>query len=772
MPFLAGAVVGEASLDTKNYDEGINRLNKGHESLTGSMVEAGVILKGLEKAFRVVTDVLKDSVKEYINAEEATAQLEAVLKSTGMAAGITAQQAESLSKELSQLSTFEKDTILKSENLLLTFTKIGKDVFPEAEKAIVDLSTALGQDLQSSTIQIGKALNDPIVGLTALKRVGVSFTESQIEMIKQLQKSGNLLGAQKIILKELETEFGGSAEAISKTFGGTLARINNQMIESKENFGKFISVALKPLADEFFKAQIAFNNFLEKASTANAVVDIMGKLSGAFNVVKGVLTDFIGGTWKTVAGEIDKVKNSFGKLFDSVGGGSGKLQILSGAITVISMAFEIGIKFIGAWLQATIDLDTAIVETAKLAGLFFVALVDPSKWGEVTKQFEKTKTAFADYGKHIISNGKDIVDTVVKDFQTFPDKVKVTTDKMAKNFNDGNEAMKKSWELTNQQLVITTTNIKKEINDSWDGMWGSIGKSFQTAMDDMKTNVKKGGTEMAQGILGAMQMAVEAIKNIYDGISSTIQMALQNEADVQKAADDKKLKQLQDSKDQTLAARQDQYDRDLAALDQALSQGNIKQSTYDAKKKILDKKKADDEAKINHDKDEAIAKQKKENLKKENEIAKKQFEANKANQIANVWISFALGTISAFANGISQLGPIAGAIIGAVETAAMLAIAIAQTVVISQQQFVPAMAKGGQVTAGQPYLTGELGAELFVPNTNGTIIPAAQTKNIMNQGQTINVSFDGAVISNMLDLDNITNNVLDKLNYKLKQARA
>jgi hypothetical protein len=81
-----------------------------------------------------------------------------------------------------------------AENLLLTFTGIGKDVFPGATKAVVDLGIAMaGGDVnnanfKASAIQVGKALNDPIKGVTALSKVGVSFTKQQKDQIKALVK--------------------------------------------------------------------------------------------------------------------------------------------------------------------------------------------------------------------------------------------------------------------------------------------------------------------------------------------------------------------------------------------------------------------------------------------------------------------------------------------------------------------------------------------------------------------------------------------------------
>jgi hypothetical protein len=94
---------------------------------------------------------------------------------------------------------------------------------------MVDMSTALGQDASSSAIQLGKALNDPIKGITALQRVGVSFDQQTKDRITLLVEQGETLQAQKIILGELNTEFGGSAAAAAKTFGGQLTVLHNRL---------------------------------------------------------------------------------------------------------------------------------------------------------------------------------------------------------------------------------------------------------------------------------------------------------------------------------------------------------------------------------------------------------------------------------------------------------------------------------------------------------------------------------------------------------------
>jgi Prophage tail length tape measure protein len=159
------------------------------------------------------------SIQAAQESNKVAKQTEAVLKSTGNAAKVTAKQVSDLATTISNKTGIDDEQVQASENMLLTFTNIrnatGKnnDIFTQATKITQDMSVALGQDGTKSAIQLGKALNDPVKGITALQRVGVTFTQQQRDQIKTLVDSGHTMEAQKVILRELGKEFGGSAEA-------------------------------------------------------------------------------------------------------------------------------------------------------------------------------------------------------------------------------------------------------------------------------------------------------------------------------------------------------------------------------------------------------------------------------------------------------------------------------------------------------------------------------------------------------------------------------
>lgn len=213
----------------------------------------------------------------------------AVIASTGNIAGLSVKGVDSLAASLESLSGVDETLIIQSENVLATFTRIrnqqgaGNDIFDQATKAALNLSVAMGGDLQGATLQVGKALSDPVAGLTALSRVGVRFTEQQRQQITALVGSGNALGAQKVILAELTTEFGGMAEAAGKGFQGSMARAKDAVTDLMREIAT-------PFLDDF-------------AVAASYVADVVEHTVGP--AIKGFIADFQTGTG--VAGDIRDV---------------------------------------------------------------------------------------------------------------------------------------------------------------------------------------------------------------------------------------------------------------------------------------------------------------------------------------------------------------------------------------------------------------------------------------------------------------------------------
>lgn len=201
--------------------------------------------RGASAAFGEISGGIDDAR----NSGLLLAQTENVIRSTGAAAGVSADHIVDLASALSDASgasLFGDDQIQESENLLLTFTNIKGATLDAATAISVDLAQAMGGAPKDSAIQLGKALNDPIKGVSALSRVGVTFTEQQKEQIRVMQESGDMAGAQAIILAELNKEFGGSAAATAAA-ADPMVRFHAVLGETAEGIGASLLPAIDSL---------------------------------------------------------------------------------------------------------------------------------------------------------------------------------------------------------------------------------------------------------------------------------------------------------------------------------------------------------------------------------------------------------------------------------------------------------------------------------------------------------------------------------------------
>lgn len=238
----------------------VDSIGSGFKSSIGGALSFAAGLAG--QALNFLKDQFIDSVRVAMDHQQVLAQTVQALKSTRDASGMTAQSIDDLALSLSQVTPFAEDTVQSGENLLLTFTGIGKQVFPEATQAMLDMAQAMHQGPQAGAIMLGKALNDPLTGLTALTRVGVTFSDEEKKQIKLMMAHNDIIGAQKIMLHELETEFGGSAKAAGQTFGGQLQILQNRLEDVKVKIGtavlpilsdllSFVESNLMPILDSF-----------------------------------------------------------------------------------------------------------------------------------------------------------------------------------------------------------------------------------------------------------------------------------------------------------------------------------------------------------------------------------------------------------------------------------------------------------------------------------------------------------------------------------------
>lgn len=396
-----------ASGAAKSVIQSVEQIEGAAKSASSGIDVFGEIAKGAlrgigEAALNAVSGglsalggIVSSSINEAAQWQSALAQTEAVVKSTGGAAGFTAEQMGNLAAELSAasgMSLFSDDAILGAQNVLATFTNVKDLQFETATSAILDISQALGTDLKSASIQVGKALNDPINGVSALSRVGVSFTEQQKEQIKTLQEAGDIAGAQAVILGELNKEFGGSAAAAVNTYAGQMTVLSEQFNDVKQGIGEAIMPLLQKLGQLLVTYAVpaveqiagAFISFVDSIDWA-AVFD---GISTGFSNIAGAITSI---DWASIVSTISDLAIQFYALLVSIDW-AGIANLLMNIGNVIYTTVAGAFAYLQPIIQLVIDTITPLIPQVIAIG---AALVAAFQSPAVVTAFEYVKTAFA-----------------------------------------------------------------------------------------------------------------------------------------------------------------------------------------------------------------------------------------------------------------------------------------------------------------------------------------------------------------------------------------
>lgn len=283
-----GARVVKRSLD--DIDGAADKAGRGVDDfkakLKGIGVSAAQMTKDLAKAGAALGAAFGAlALKATIEQEKAVRQLEQAIRSTGGAAGFTAKELQGFAAELQTVTTFGDETIIASMSQLATFTRIQGEEFKRTTEAALDLATRMDGDVKGAVVQLGKALNDPIANLSALSRSGIQFSEDQKDVIKSLVETGRMADAQKVILAELEVQFGGAARAARDTLGGALASLKNAAGDLLEADGGGLT-DIKASIEEL-------TGILSDPQTAAGVQTFVTAMIGGFTAATQAIADTI-----------------------------------------------------------------------------------------------------------------------------------------------------------------------------------------------------------------------------------------------------------------------------------------------------------------------------------------------------------------------------------------------------------------------------------------------------------------------------------------------
>lgn len=259
---------------------GFDRLEKELKRLTTPMEKVAAVSRAMAPAAQIGLLALGGMAVGAVRAAEEAGVADNRLQNVAESMGLFGSQTDTVVKRLqdfadtTMMATAVDDEIIKSTQAkLLTFKNLAQTAdevggaMDRATLAAIDLAAAGFGEAEQNAVQLGKALQDPVKGITALARSGVTFTEQEKEKIAVLVESGKVLEAQDLILSAIETQVGGTAEA---TATGS-AKMSVAFGEMAESIGK----ALLPLVEKLVPIMVGF-------------FDIVAQNSGVVTVLAGI----------------------------------------------------------------------------------------------------------------------------------------------------------------------------------------------------------------------------------------------------------------------------------------------------------------------------------------------------------------------------------------------------------------------------------------------------------------------------------------------------
>lgn len=738
---IASARTDKMEKSLKDAAAASSELSEKQSALGRVLTSGTAVIAGVTAAIAGVVAVSKDLISIYSVQEQAEVRLEATLRATGNAIGMSSKELKDLASSFQEVTTYGDEAIIEVEKLFVASGSVSRQALPRATEAVLDLAAAMGEDLNASAKRLAKALADPKSNLDSLKDANIQLSDAQKEEIKQLQEQGDLLGAQSIILDKVESSYGGIAKALADTDTGKLTQISNVWGDIKEGLGKGLLDSISPALDVLYEKLTKISAWITKNVTADDVISLIksgepvdyksmdesalrelrfemqtrsfrmfyGDKEYAAQAAAAITDELRRREWNIDVAALDTdQRRRYEKAIATREEGAWALAIsrTKGAITNDEAAiYDYNRKYnetltsddFAAWNRAGVSL-TALSLLKPLVKQVDSGTAVVSPVTQANNEGGQPSTAPAGAGTSATAKTEiSLVDQVLKQNGSKSRSARISD--LDSQIADAYSAYWSTGDKNKQaqiQEIITALKLEKQaLLDVADAE-----EEVQDASVDVWSNVKS--------VISPVQDLISSLGSMFDAFADNAEDALRRV--------EAKWDEYFDELDRSQSSQQQTY----AAL---LSSGEMTYDEYIAAMNSLDEKRA--EAVRQQQEEEEAARD------EANRLGEAAFNAKKVNSLASIAISTAEAIMAAWADDPNPV--VAGIMTGIISAAAL-----AQTVAVSSQSYTP-LAAGGITQGPQKALIGEGGvSEMILPLTEG---------NLKKVG--INAKSEGSIVLNL-----------------------
>lgn len=503
----ANIIIG-ASLDKLDRDLSDAKSKIGSALENIAKITAGITIGGLA----ALAGGLAAAVGEAAGAQEAMARLDATLNALGDQAAVGRDELLDYAGALQDTTRFSDETIMAAEAVLLQFTSLSEETFPQALQAAADLAAGLGIDLPGAAQMLGRAMEDPDLAIRSLRAANIILTDAEQEQLKAMHEAGDVAGAQALILGRVERAYGGAAEAAGQTFAGQIDRLKNRFSDILEQIGGAVLPLLQQLADWLI-------NKLNDPAVQAWIAGLSQKLSEAASYIGTNVLPVLAEIATTI---IDRIGEAVQWLSDHQ-------AVVAGILGVIAAAFLVwGINAGIAAASTIVALAPVIAIIAAIGtavGLFYAAWTEnwggirdklTAAWDAISPIFStlydtlslwwadampKIRQALSDAWAFIEPILATLLDTVIAVFGAIADFIADNQETIKRIFSS-------AWDMITGVLSTAWTIISgifTVIGDLLRGDWSAAWAHFQATIRDVWI-----------GIQGIIENAVKIISDILE----------------------------------------------------------------------------------------------------------------------------------------------------------------------------------------------------------------------------------------------------------------
>ncbi len=440
------AETGDLDRATRKLDS----LSESGKKVDGTMasLKKSIGLVGAALATVGIAASFKGVIDETSQLQRNMLKLDALIKSTGKTSQITTEELHESARQFALATLDSTEGVMAAQSIMLTFKKISVDSYDEVTEAALNLSRVTGQNLSSAMTQLGKALEDPIAGISAMSRSGASFSQSQKSTIKSLAETGDALAAQNLILKELSTQYGGVARSEAMQLAGAEDTLGqrvqefNLALDSNLGLSEATAAAYNSMSGAVLFATERIDDLIAGVKTAAAVVGV-----GLAASMAGAAKEIALTAASTVAYNVRLAQMT---------GLTGAYATAAGIAATATRAFGVAVKFLmGPW---------GLLASAVAAGVVaFIGAKDSSdelsaSLGKQSKSIKELTAEFEKKGKAEL--GSAIASATIEQNKLLEQQASIKAKINKLDLQQGSRTKTKGMKELNQDLLLVGASIE------------------------------------------------------------------------------------------------------------------------------------------------------------------------------------------------------------------------------------------------------------------------------------------------------------------------